>query len=57
MQQVQAEYIRSVTSSSGGSPADQIASAKSLLDWGAISQTEFETLKVAGGGRAVLQRR
>jgi len=37
--------IRSVTSSS--SPADQIAQAKSLLDSGAIDQTEFAKLKAA----------
>ena len=35
-------YIRSVTVKS---PAEQIADAKSLLDSGAISQSEFELLK------------
>ena len=35
-------YIRSVAASS---PADEIAKAKTLLESGAISQTEFETLK------------
>lgn len=41
----QAEYIRSVASASGSSSADQIASAKSLLDSGAITQAEFDALK------------
>jgi hypothetical protein len=36
-------YIRQVATSS--SPADQIASAKALLDQGAISQAEFDALK------------
>src|SRR5690349_5524369 len=46
LQQRQTEYIRSVTgSSAGASTADQIASAKALLDSGAISQQEFDQLK------------
>ena len=45
MNAAQTEYIRSVAGSSGGSSTDQIASAKSLLDSGAITQAEFEALK------------
>ncbi len=45
MHEAQAEYIKSVAGSSGGSATDQIASAKSLLDSGAISQAEFDALK------------
>jgi hypothetical protein len=44
VQAMQAEYIRSVAGS-GSSAADQIASAKQLLDTGAISQQEFEAIK------------
>ena len=44
MQAAQTAYIKSVASSSG-SATDQIASAKSLLDSGAITHDEFNALK------------
>jgi len=45
MQRAQSEYIKSVAASSSTNAADQIASAKGLLDSGAITQTEFDQLK------------
>lgn len=45
LQSAQADYIKSVAASGGGSSADQIASAKSLLDAGTITQAEFDALK------------
>jgi hypothetical protein len=49
-QKRQDAYIRQVAGSSGGgggggSATEQIASAKSLLDSGAITQAEFDSLK------------
>ena len=41
----QAEYIKSVAGTSGSSPADQVAQAKSLLDSGTITQEEFDAMK------------
>lgn len=43
MRQQQDAYIREVAGKS--SPADQIAQAKALLDAGAISEQEFQSLK------------
>jgi ABC-type multidrug transport system fused ATPase/permease subunit len=49
MQEAQADYIRSVATNQpaakGAGAADQIASAKSLLDSGTITQPEFDQLK------------
>jgi ABC-type multidrug transport system fused ATPase/permease subunit len=50
MQEQMNERIRSVAGSSGGTAADQIAQAKSLLDSGAISQAEFDSLKAKALG-------
>ncbi len=44
MQAAQTDYIKSVAGS-GSSPTEQIASAKSLLDAGSITQAEFDQLK------------
>jgi hypothetical protein len=43
-QEQQADYIRSVASTSA-SPTEEIATAKSLLDSGAINQAEFDAIK------------
>jgi ABC-type multidrug transport system fused ATPase/permease subunit len=43
MQQAQSEYIKSVAGST--SATEQIASAKTLLDQGTISQAEFDQIK------------
>jgi hypothetical protein len=47
MQRQQEAYIRSVAAPSDGrrTPTDEIASAKTLLDSGAINAAEFERLK------------
>jgi hypothetical protein len=45
MQEAQNDYVRSVAAGSSKSAADQIASAKGLLDSGAITQAKFEQLK------------
>jgi len=44
-QSEQAQYIRQVASTSQSSPAEQISNAKALLDSGAITQAEFDSLK------------
>jgi len=46
LQRRQAEYIKTVAgNSAGSSPADQISSAKALLDAGTITQQEFDQMK------------
>ncbi|GAA3211483.1 SHOCT domain-containing protein [Microbacterium terregens] len=42
LRSAQDDYIRSVA---GGSPSEEIAKAKSLLDSGAINQAEFDHIK------------
>ena len=41
----QEKYIQEVASTSSQSPAEQIASAKALLDSGTVTQEEYESLK------------
>lgn len=43
-EQAQNEYIKSVAGG-GGSPSDEIAKAKALLDAGTISQSEYDAIK------------
>jgi hypothetical protein len=45
MQAVKAEQDAYIQSVAGSSPADQISQAKQLLDSGAITQAEFDTMK------------
>ena len=45
MQRAQTEYIKSVAGNTSTSAADQITSAKGLLDSGAVTQAEFDQLK------------
>jgi magnesium-transporting ATPase (P-type) len=45
VQRAQSEYIKSVAGGSAGNATDQIVSAKSLLDSGAITQAEFDKIK------------
>ena len=44
-QKAQAEYIKSVAGTASTGAAEQIASAKALLDSGAITKAEFNQLK------------
>src|SRR6478735_7989086 len=45
MQKAQTEYIKSVAASSSSGAADQITTAKGLLDSGTITQAEFDQIK------------
>ena len=45
VQRAQNEYIKSVAGGASTGATEQIASAKALLDSGAITQAEFEQLK------------
>lgn len=52
-QAANAEYIRSVSGGGGKSAASEIESGKRLLDSGAITPAEFETLKAKALGSGV----
>ena len=45
VQKAQAEYIKSVAASPASGAADQITSAKGLLDSGTITKAEFDQIK------------
>ena len=45
IQKAQNEYVRSVAGTPSTTAADQISTAKGLLDSGTITQTEFDQLK------------
>ena len=45
MRKAQDEYIRQTAGTAGSSSVDDIAKAKSLLDSGAITQAEFDSIK------------
>jgi hypothetical protein len=45
MQAAQAQYIQSVAKTPASSATEEISSAKALLDSGAITQAEFDSLK------------
>jgi hypothetical protein len=45
MHRAQTEYIKSVAGGSSSNAADQIVSAKGLLDDGTITQAEFDRIK------------
>jgi len=44
-QAAQAEYIRGVAATAATTPSEQVAQAKQLLDSGAITQQEFDSIK------------